>query len=49
MALSQEVLQNIGFANLMGLDKADRVPVARTREGLRHTLRSPTQHQWVIS
>jgi len=35
MALSHEVLQNIAFANLMGLDKADRVPVAQTREAVR--------------
>lgn len=41
MALSQEVLQNIAFANLMGLDKANRVPVAQTRETLRHIPPNP--------
>jgi acetyl esterase len=32
MALSQEAQQNILFSNLMGLDKANRVPVTETRE-----------------
>jgi acetyl esterase len=34
MALSQEALQNIAFSDLMGLDKANRVPVSQTRESI---------------
>jgi len=41
MKLSSEVQQNIAFANLMGLDKADTVPVAQTREALSHIPPAP--------
>jgi acetyl esterase len=41
MALSQEVLQNIAFSDFMGIDKAPRVPVARTRDAISHIPPAP--------
>lgn len=51
MALSQEVLQNIAFSDLMGIDKAPLVPVAQTRDTLNHIppAADPTQVGEVIN
>jgi len=36
MPLSQEAQQNILFSNMMGIDKASRVPVSQTRDTINH-------------
>jgi acetyl esterase len=41
MALSAEALQNVAFSDLMGIDKAYRVPVAQTRELINHIPPAP--------
>lgn len=45
MALSQEVLENLAFANQMGFDKMHLVPPAQTREMMKHAPKNPNPTQ----